>query len=241
MKNPDLSRFYAPDISSDGTYLLPPEESRHAVRVLRLAEGDLLELVDGRGTLFSCRIAGSTKKGTLLEVLDTHFTPHRSHYRLHLAIAPTKSIDRLEWLLEKATEIGMDECTPLICQRSERRDLNHDRMEKILAASMKQSLGLWLPVLHPLTPFKQFTAQPFAGLSAIAHCLDQEKVSLRELVPAVLVPEFRILIGPEGDFTEAEITIALAAGFTPLSLGNTRLRTETAGLVACTELSMLMR
>lgn len=281
-KNPELSRFFAPGIGDEPFWLLPAEESRHAVKVLRLQLNDPLELIDGKGNIFTCRLQESGNKGSRLEVLDKRFTGPRSNYRLHLAIAPTKNMERLEWLLEKATEIGLDECTPLICQRSERREVNPDRLQKILAAAMKQCLSTWLPVLHPVTPVKQFIVQSFSGISAIAHCLENEKTELKNLVGLALsgslstgtsvsggavhpdaantvlnpasvsqetlpasflrpVPEFRILIGPEGDFTEAEIESAILSGFKPLSLGNTRLRTETAGLVACTELSMLMR
>ncbi len=242
VKTPDLSRFFAPGIGISGTYLLDPEESRHAVKVLRLITGDLLELVDGKGSIYTCSIIESSKKGTLLEIQDKHFTERRSSYMLNLIISPTKNSERFEWLLEKACEIGIDEITPLICQRTERRDLNNERLQKILVAAMKQSLNVWLPVLHPIVKFKEFIQQPFAGVSAIAHCIDGQKNNLSEVLALTPgVRNVRILIGPEGDFSVFEIEEALNAGFKPLSLGNSRLRTETAGIVACTELSMIMR
>lgn len=241
-KTSDLSRFFAPDAGSSATYLLPPEESRHAVKVLRLQPGDLLELVNGKGSVYTCRIVEYGKKGTLLEIAESKFVENRSNYKLHLAISPTKNIERFEWLLEKATEIGIDQLTPLVCQRSERRELNYERLQKILVASMKQSLNVWLPRLNPITPIGQFLEQPFNGLSAIAHCLESKKTDLKELVNLPeQFSEYRILIGPEGDFSQSELDLAFKAGFKPLSLGNSRLRTETAGLVACTELAMLMR
>jgi len=242
VKNPDLSRFFAPGIDNSGTYLLDPEESRHAVKVLRLNPGDLLELADGKGSIYTCSIIESSKKGTLLEIQDKHFTESRSSYRLNLVISPTKNSERFEWLLEKACEIGIDEITPLVCHRTESRDLNNERLQKILVAAMKQSLNVWLPVLHPIVQFKVLIKQPFSGLSAIAHCIKSEKNNLSEVL--ALTPEvrnIRILIGPEGDFSESEIEEALNAGFKPLSLGVSRLRTETAGIVACTELAMIMR
>lgn len=261
MSNHELSRFYAPDIGAQGNFLLALEESRHVTKVLRLGKGDSLELIDGKGSVYTCTILEEGKKGTSLEIESSRTIPLRSNYRMHLAIAPTKNIERFEWMLEKATEIGLDECSPVICQRSERRDMNPVRLEKILIAAMKQSHNVWLPVLHPLSPLKKILELPFSGITAIAHCLDTGKNSLQELLhkkgitPATLpaegraevsvalhaVPEFLILIGPEGDFTELEINSALAAGFAPISLGNTRLRTETAGIVACSEISMLLR
>lgn len=242
VKTPDLSRFFAPEIGISGTYLLDPEESRHAVKVLRLNTGDLLELADGKGSFYTCSIIEFSKKGTLLKIQERHFTEHRSSYRLNLVVSPTKNTERFEWLLEKACEIGIDEITPLVCQRSEKRDINNERLQKILIAAMKQSLNVWLPVVHPVIEFKEFIKQPFSGLSAIAHCLNSQKTNLSEVF--ALTPEvrnIRILIGPEGDFTESEIGEALNAGFKPLSLGKSRLRTETAGIVACTELAMIMR
>lgn len=250
MSNPDLSRFYAPEIGAQGNFLLPPEESRHVTKVLRLGKGDALELLDGKGTIYTCIILDEGKKGTSLEVESARSVAMRSTYKIHLAVAPTKNMERFEWMLEKATEIGLDACTPVICQRSERRDINAIRLEKILIAAMKQSHNVWLPVLHPPSPLKKVLELEFSGTKAIAHCLDTGRSSLRQLVhenrPSAgnilqSVPEFLILIGPEGDFTELEINSALAEGFSPVSLGNNRLRTETAGMVACAEISMLSR
>ncbi|MDR0962532.1 MAG: 16S rRNA (uracil(1498)-N(3))-methyltransferase [Mediterranea sp.] len=220
--------FYAPDIET--TNELPEEEAAHAVRVLRLTTGDTLTITDGKGRFFQAEISTATHKRCLVHI--TQIMPQAPLWRghLHIAMAPTKLMERTEWFAEKATEIGLDELTFLQCRFSERKVIKTERIRKILVSAMKQSLKARLPLLHELTPFEHFIAQPFTGQKFIAHCYPGEKVPLKEALRTG--NNALILIGPEGDFSEEEVQKALAAGFTPVSLGNSRLRTETAGLVA---------
>jgi len=225
--------FYTPDIKGD-TYTLNEEESKHCARVLRLAEGDVVHLTDGRGVLYTTRIIDAGAKACKVEITakDDHF--EQRNYHLHLAVAPTKNMERYEWMLEKITEIGVDEITPLLCAHSERRVLKHDRVEKIIVSAMKQSLKTHLPQLHEMTEVMEFIRRPFDGQKFIGHCAEGERIllpkALQECTKAL------IMIGPEGDFSTEEIAAALQHGFTPISLGNTRLRVETAGVVACTQM-----
>lgn len=220
--------FYAPDI--DTCPELPEEESGHAVRVLRHAEGDEIEVVDGQGVWYHCRITAAHPKHCGLEILSRRFDEHWP-YRVELAIGPTKNLDRMEWWLEKATEMGLDRFTPLLCRFSERRELKTERMRKIAVSAMKQSLKATLPEIDAMTDIKRFLKEPFDGQKFIAHCMeDQPRQLLSHLVkPGMPV---RVLIGPEGDFSPEEVVLALANGYQPVSLGNQRLRTETAALVS---------
>lgn len=221
--------FYTPDI--DMVRCLSEEESGHCVRVLRYTRGDEILLTDGRGTTYKARITNPHPKHCEFEVLSAeHQQPHHAFY-LHIAIAPTKNIERLEWMVEKCTEIGVDEITPLLCRFSERKQLRSDRLEKIILSAAKQSLTPYLPKLNDLTPFEQFVEQVPQQDKFIAHCYEQDKKVLKsEIQPGHSVC---VLIGPEGDFSTEEIDLALQRGFIPVSLGNSRLRTETAGVVAC--------
>ena len=222
--------FYTPDIQGE-TYSLPGEESKHCIKVLRLNAGDTVYLVDGRGGWFQGEIlTPDPRQCTIRIVLKTEQHGKRD-FHLHVAIAPTKNIERLEWFLEKATEIGIDEITPLLCEHSERKVIKNDRLEKIIISAMKQSLKAYLPVLHPLTPFPDFIHRNREGLKFIAHCEETEKRLLKEAYTPG--QNATILIGPEGDFSVPEINSALQQGYIPVSLGNSRLRTETAGIVAC--------
>lgn len=169
-----------------------------------------------------------------VKIIERQNTPPRSSY-LHIAIAPTKINDRMEWFLEKATEIGIDEITPVICNRSERRQTNHDRFEKVLIAAMKQSMNPWLPRLNQQIDFSKFIEITKPGF--IAHCMDTSKRPLKDLLPAK--ESITILIGPEGDFTEDEVAKAIEKDWQTVSLGESRLRTETAGLVACHTVNLL--
>lgn len=227
-----MQLFYCPEIHN-GTAALPEEEARHCVQVLRHRAGDRIELVDGRGYRYQAEITETGKKRCRLRILSQRPVP--SHpFHLHIAIAPTKNMDRFEWFLEKATEIGIDEITPLLCHHSERRKLRLDRCERVLLAAMKQSLKAKLPLLHPLTPISDFVAQPQWNSHPgrfIATCVDGPKIPLKEKTAGL--PEVLILIGPEGDFDENELEQAAEAGFQKVSLGPSRLRTETAGVVAC--------
>ena len=220
--------FYTPDIAH--SHELPADEAAHALRVLRLQPGDEVRLTDGQGGFYHARISECNRKRCMVEVIEREEQAPLWRGHLHLALAPTKNMDRMEWLAEKATEIGFDELTFLNCQWSERRIVKGERIEKILISAMKQSLKARLPKLNDITDFAQFVKQPVSGQKFIAHCHEGEKTPLRQaLQPA---QDALVLIGPEGDFSPDEVALAVAEGFTPVTLGNTRLRTETAALIA---------
>ena len=235
-----MQLFYTPDIDpSAQQYFLSEEESKHCVRVLRLENGSELQLIDGKGGFYNARILDAHPKRTLLQILNvtTGFNK-RDHY-LHIAIAPTKNIERVEWFLEKATEIGIDEISFIICQRSERKEVKTDRLNKIVTSAVKQSIKAYHPVLNEALSLNQLFAKPFSGQKFIAHCENTEKTTLTaELSPG---GNYMIMIGPEGDFTTTEIDEALQNGFKAITLGDSRLRTETAALEACFEINFLNR
>ena len=231
-----MQLFYNPDL--DGSYMqlfLSEEESKHVVRVLRKKEGDRLEITNGQGMRFSVEIMDSNPKKCLLEVREYQKKPEPT-YTLHMAVAPTKTNERFEWFLEKATEIGVSRITPLLCERSERKQIKWERYEKIIIAAMKQSLRDYKPELDPLTPFTDFIQNHSTGARFIAHCDRGEKREFKRVVQ----PDhpLTLLIGPEGDFSPSEIKQALMQGYTSVSLGNSRLRTETAAIVGCTIVAM---
>jgi 16S rRNA (uracil1498-N3)-methyltransferase len=235
-----MQLFYTPDINpSLPQYFLSEEESKHAVRVLRLVVGDEVTLIDGKGGLYKAEIKDAHPKRTILQItsVTTEFNK-RNHY-LHIAIAPTKNLDRVEWFLEKATEIGIDEISLIICQRSERKEAKAERLDKIITSAIKQSIKAYHPVLNPAINLNQFLKQPFDGQKFIAHCADGEKVSLAQSIEKN--GRYLILIGPEGDFTPAEVDSALQNGYKAITLGESRLRTETAALEACFEANFLNR
>ena len=231
--------FYTPDISSK-EYTLNEEESKHCMRVLRLSKGSIITLIDGRGGLHTAEITSEHKKNVSVTVTDSILEYQKREYYLHIAVAPTKNIDRLEWFLEKATEIGIDEITPIISDRSERKVVKEDRLNKVITSAVKQSLQAYHPKLNPAIDLSNFLKQPFDGAKMIAHCIDDAS---RNYISQLVSPKKRytILIGPEGDFSPDEIKAALDNDFKPLTLGNTRLRTETAALAACFEISYLNR
>lgn len=228
-----MQLFYNPNISEESSEIVfDKEESRHIVKVLRMKEGDTLKITNGTGSFFDAEIILVTPKQCVAKILkEEKLAP--LPYHLHLAVAPTKLNDRYEWFLEKATEIGVSEITPIICDHSERKTIKLERYEKILQSAMKQSLKAHLPVLNEAISFKTFIASENTDerIRCIAHCEEVDKTSLK----SVLQPGTKttILIGPEGDFSSEEIALALKAGFLPVSLGNSRLRTETAAVVAC--------
>jgi 16S rRNA (uracil1498-N3)-methyltransferase len=228
--------FYTPDLSGN-TYTLDETESKHCIRVLRLEKGNEITLVDGRGGFFSVEIDDPNPKRCLVKIIKADLNFGKNNFQVHVAIAPTKNIERIEWFLEKATEIGIDRVTPLLCRYSERKEIKNERLEKVMISAMKQSLKAYLPQLDPLTRFNDFIRQPFDGQKFIAHCDDQHRDLLRNLVEPR--QNYLILIGPEGDFSAEEIELAIKAGFQPVSLGESRLRTETAGLVACHTFNLL--
>lgn len=222
--------FYTPDIQ-DKFYQLNAEESRHCIKVLRLKENDIIHLIDGKGTLFTAKIIDAHQKHCTIECIEIQNNFGKLDYQLHIALAPTKNIDRTEWFLEKCTEIGIDEFTPLLCDHSERKIIKHPRLFKVITSAVKQSLKAFHPKLNELTKFNQLVTADFKGEKYIAHCYEGEKPHLKTLCK----PNAKclILIGPEGDFSPKEVALAKQNGFKEISLGNSRLRTETAGVVAC--------
>lgn len=225
-----MQLFFDPNISEGATsFTFDKEESRHIVKVLRKKEGDSIFITNGKGWLFTSEVIFAAEKRCEVSIVsEKYFEP--MPYKLHLAVAPTKMNDRYEWFLEKAVEIGITEITPLICEHSERTVFKAERFEKILQSAMKQSLQYHVPILHEPVAFKQFVKQQHKGKLFIAHCEETDKKLLKnELLPKETQT---ILIGPEGDFSTKEIELALGLGYVPVSLGNTRLRTETAAVVA---------
>lgn len=234
--------FYTPEIEAHhSSFLLSEDESKHAIRVLRLQVGDIIYLIDGRGGLYKTEIIDPHPKRTTLRVIQVTEKYGRTSYQLHMAVAPTKNIDRLEWFLEKATEIGVHEFTPVICERSERKEVKVERLKKIVVSAAKQSLKAYVPQVNPAISFSKFiqSVESDAYFKGIAHCVESKK----NYIANSFIPneKYLILIGPEGDFSENEITQAGDAGFIPLSLGDARLRTETAALAAVLETALLNR
>jgi 16S rRNA (uracil1498-N3)-methyltransferase len=234
-----MNLFYAPELSLELTFTLNPDESHHAVRVLRLAAGDPIILVNGRGGWYEATITHPGPKACIVEITKVSSGIGKPPYDLHIALAPTKQIDRYEWFLEKATEIGITDITPLICEHSERKEVKTDRQLRIVIAAMKQSLTAFHPVINEPVSFKNFIKKPISGIKAIAHCQMGNKLWLNQLINKSL--PITILIGPEGDFSNQEIGIAVENGFQPITLGKTRLRTETAGVVASHTVSWIYK
>lgn len=226
-----MQLFFQPELTKDSTQCsFDKEESRHIVKVLRKKQGDELLITNGNGFMFTAEIALADVKHCIANIIKTD-AYKKPNYHLHLAVAPTKMNDRYEWFLEKATEIGISEITPIICEHSERKVVKEERLEKVLQSAMKQSLQTFMPKLNPAIAFKEFIEQHFTGQKFIAHCEETDKKSLKQQIKTE--EDILILIGPEGDFSVKEIETALQQGFIPVTLGQTRLRTETAALVAC--------
>jgi len=225
-----MQLFFIDDIESNYCQL-DEEESKHCIRVLRMGYGDEIHVTDGHGTLCRCRIVEPHAKSCGLEVVERIPDYGRRTFRLHLAVAATKNTARMEWLLEKAVEMGIDEFVPLLCDHSERTTLRHDRMERIVVSAMKQSLKTYRPAVRDITPMRQLLAEPFDGSRFIAYCDGDHRTPLKQAYNPG--SDALILIGPEGDFSDEEVQAALAAGFEPVTLGPCRLRTETAALAAC--------
>lgn len=232
-----MQLFYDSHIDpSAATFVLKQEESRHLVTIFRKSEGDTLYLTNGRGWLFTATLLHAHPRNCEFKITQAVYQQPRKYY-LHIAVAPTKMLNRLEWFVEKATEIGVHEITPLVCEHSERRALKRDRLEKIMVAAMKQSLQCYLPRLNEPVAFADFVERPFRGQLFIAHCREGLKSLLaKEALPAHPVT---VLIGPEGDFSEKEIQKALQREFLPVSLGEVRLRTETAALATCHTVALI--
>lgn len=228
--------FYVPEAATAGR--LPDDEATHALRVLRLKAGDEIFLIDGKGTFYRALVTVTSAKHCGYEVVE--LLPQKPVWRgrIHLAVAPTKMMERMEWLVEKATEIGFDEVTFLDCRFSERRVVKTARVEKVVAAAVKQSRKAWMPVVNGMTDFETFVGMPRGGAKYIAHCYDE--VPRRDFFEALCQrmagnadgEEVTVLVGPEGDFSIDEVRLAVSNGYEPVSLGECRLRTETAALAA---------
>lgn len=226
-----MQLFYNSDIKiSDKNFFFDKEESKHIVKVLRKKEGDNIYITNGLGNLFISEIVFASEKKCEVKIIDIKtFEP--TPYYIHIAVAPTKMNDRMEWFLEKATEIGIHEITPILCDHSERKVYKIDRAEKIIQSALKQSNQYFLPKINEPVPFSNFVKTTFDGQKFIAHCEKTAKRSFKNEIK--LNSKILILIGPEGDFSTKEINLAIENKFVPVTLGNTRLRTETAALVAC--------
>lgn len=225
-----MIQFYAPDIAINP--ILPESDSQHCVRVLRMKEGDTLEVIDGKGHRYTCRLIEAHAKRAHVEIIEKQDVPLSWQNNITIAVAPTKHLDRMEWMVEKLTEIGVNRIIPLLCRYSERKELKIERLEKIAISAMKQSLKTVLPFIDVMTPIKDVITKQMYDQRFIAYC---DTSIPRKLLSA----EYRankdtlILIGPEGDFSTEEINLALNSGYNPISLGDNRLRTETAAVVAC--------
>lgn len=226
-----MIRFYAPDIVS--SRFLPESDSQHCCKVLRMQSGDEIEIVDGTGSLYRCRIVSANHKRTEVEIIERIDMPPVWNFDITVAVAPTKHLDRMEWLVEKLVEIGVNRIVPVKCMRSERKEIKVERLEKIAVSAMKQSLKAVLPTIDEMMPLPKFLSSVSEDVQRfVAYCDDrvERKLLAREYRPGASAA---VLIGPEGDFSPEEIRMALDAGFIPVTLGDNRLRTETAALVAC--------
>lgn len=237
----EVRYFYVPDAQNNNE--LPQEEATHALRVLRLKSGDDMFIMDGTGNFYHAEVSLATNKKCLYEIKET--LPQNKTWKghIHLAIAPTKNMDRIEWMTEKATEIGFDELTFLNCTFSERKVLRTERIEKIVVSAVKQSRKPWKPIVNEMIPFKDFISMPRKGRKFIAHCYQEiEKNDLFDIINSDKENEsITVLVGPEGDFSIEEVRLAIENGYESISLGQSRLRTETAGLMAITMSQLSLR
>lgn len=232
-----MQLFYNSQLDSNSsTFTLDRDESKHVFKVLRKNVGDSISITDGRGNLYKGTINHITSNRCDLDIAFAKAYPPLP-YDLHIAIAPTKMNDRMEWFLEKATEMGITRITPILCQHSERNKINRERLNRIVVSAMKQSLQFHKPQLDELMSFEDFLKLELTGKKLIAHCEELEKIHLSETIKAS--ENAIVLIGPEGDFSTQEIEMALHHEFQPVSLGNTRLRTETAGIYAATTFNII--
>lgn len=231
-----MQLFYAPDLQGDH-YILSEQESKHCIKVLRMQIGDTILLTNGAGGMYTAKLENEDPRRCEVSIIKSQEGYGKRNYNIHIAIAPTKNIGRLEWFLEKATEIGIDEVTPLICQRSERKLVKQERLIKVITSAVKQSLKAYHPVLREQTRFENFLVENQEGDKYIAYVEEGEHPALQSLyVPG---RDLTILIGPEGDFSPEEVEQARENGYQTVSLGQSRLRTETAGIVACHTIALL--
>ncbi len=228
--------YYAPEITRP-VFQLNADESKHLIRVLKMKRGDLLRFTDGKGMLYSCKILDDNTKGCEIEVLDSEPGKDRRPFYLQIAVAPTKNINRFEWFLEKATEMGIDRIIPFKSEHSERKEIKTERLNKVVTAAMKQSLKSFHPQLDEIIKFSDLIDTPFDGKKFIASLEDEETPELSKVYQPG--ENAWILIGPEGDFSPKEIEDAKAKGFIPVKLGPYRLRTETAAVAACHTINLL--
>ena len=224
--------FYHPQLVEKIGFL-NEEESKHCIQVLRMKVDDTMLIVDGMGGFYKAKISSAHPKKCSFEIIESQQNYQKRNFKINIACAPTKNIDRFEWFLEKATEIGIDSITPIICENSERTLVKLDRLQKVLVSAMKQSIKAYLPLLNEAISFKQYISNnaEIIGQKFIAHCHDLPKSELKK--QCLPNSESLILIGPEGDFSNQELKLAIENGFVPVSLSESRLRTETAALVAC--------
>ena len=231
-----MQLFFHPDLDSD-LVQLSREESLHCVKSLRMRQGDTISITDGKGTLVQGEILIADTSACSVQVVSRSFQPTRANYHLHIAVAPTKNPDRIEWFIEKAVEIGIDEITPLITHNSERSRINSSRLNKIAISALKQSLHIHLPIINPETTFSEFIQKDFSAVKMICHGHYASPLTISQACPpshdAVLI------IGPEGDFSPEEISLADSQNYLPVTLGSSRLRTETAALVAVCAISQI--
>jgi 16S rRNA (uracil1498-N3)-methyltransferase len=232
-----MNIFYLPDIKEKGIVSLDQEESKHLAKVLRLTRGELVYLTNGKGQMFEARVADPSSREATLEILRTIDLYPPRNFNIHIAVAPTKNIDRIEWFVEKSVEMGIEEISFIRTRRSERKHINPERMNKIAVSAMKQSMKPYLPVVNDLTDFSKFISIADADQKFIAHLESPATIHLKK--QAVAGSRYLVLIGPEGDFTSEEIDAARAAGFSDATLGPYRLRTETAALTTCNILNLI--
>jgi 16S rRNA (uracil1498-N3)-methyltransferase len=223
-----LPIFYQKQLTGESSFALNEETSKHIIQVLRMKQSEQLQLTDGKGKILTAEIVAENKKATEVKVITTSHTPQTSN--ITIAISLIKNNSRFEWFLEKATEIGISEIVPLICERTEKQNFRFDRMINILVSGMLQSTQAWLPILHETTKFSEVIKNSSQQNKYIAHCFEEEKKQIKN---EAIKQSSIICIGPEGDFTKQEIELAMQNNFIPVSLGDTRLRTETAGIVGC--------
>jgi len=238
MKTSDLPMFFSEDIDSE-IVTLSAEESRHCTKVLRKKAGDEIFLTNGEGVLAMGTLLNVHPARTHVTIVSRKTLKNERSFYLHMIVAPTKNMDRFEWFVEKATEIGVDEITPVVCAQSERNILKTDRLKRIMISAIKQSQRTFMPKVNPVISFSSLMKKDFSGSCYIAHCLEGEKVYLSDDYPKRSIAT--VLIGPEGDFSQIEVDMAREKGFMAISLGENRLRTETAALLSCIELNLINR
>lgn len=224
-------------IIQNNVAILNEDESLHCVKVLRHKVGDIIQVIDGNGTRAIGKIEAAHAKQCAVSLTEKEVVKHTRNYKIHIAIAPTKNIERIEWFVEKAVEVGVDEISFIKCKNSERTVVKDERILKVAESAVKQSQQAYIPKINPLIDFKEFIKKDISDIKLIAHCEKESKQHIKQYITTN--KSFTILIGPEGDFTKDEITLALSSSYLPVALGDSRLRTETAGLFACNAFAVI--